>query len=135
MIRRPPRSTRTDTLFPYTTLFRSIGHGGAGGDRVAADLMLCPLHGKLARHGPYRTLRRGVSYTRHCHVGLMSRIGGAVEEGDVLALHHVGNSRLAKQENDIRFFHVRALEVHFGLLILHSEESSDGQGRAHWFII
>src|SRR3546814_14236341 len=31
MIRRPPRSTRTDTLFPYTTLFRSVrysaGHG------------------------------------------------------------------------------------------------------------
>src|SRR3546814_2496494 len=27
MIRRPPRSTRTDTLFPYTTLFRSKGVG------------------------------------------------------------------------------------------------------------
>src|SRR3546814_10174629 len=27
MIRRPPRSTRTDTLFPYTTLFRSIDDG------------------------------------------------------------------------------------------------------------
>src|SRR3546814_15080253 len=27
MIRRPPRSTRTDTLFPYTTLFRSIADG------------------------------------------------------------------------------------------------------------
>src|SRR3546814_13406380 len=26
MIRRPPRSTRTDTLFPYTTLFRSFVH-------------------------------------------------------------------------------------------------------------
>src|SRR3546814_11186451 len=26
MIRRPPRSTRTDTLFPYTTLFRSDGY-------------------------------------------------------------------------------------------------------------
>src|SRR3546814_17738290 len=25
MMRRPPRSTRTDTLFPYTTLFRSVG--------------------------------------------------------------------------------------------------------------
>src|SRR3546814_4390859 len=25
MIRRPPRSTRTDTLFPYTTLFRQVG--------------------------------------------------------------------------------------------------------------
>src|SRR3546814_4068830 len=31
MIRRPPRSTRTDTLFPYTTLFRSaIRRGGPG---------------------------------------------------------------------------------------------------------
>src|SRR3546814_3432610 len=36
MIRRPPRSTRTDTLFPYTTLFRSLrklsadGKGGLG---------------------------------------------------------------------------------------------------------
>src|SRR3546814_4021161 len=29
MIRRPPRSTRTDTLFPYTTLFRSNAGGGA----------------------------------------------------------------------------------------------------------
>src|SRR3546814_11179012 len=31
MIRRPPRSTRSDTLFPYTTLFRS---GLGGGDPV-----------------------------------------------------------------------------------------------------
>src|SRR3546814_4374546 len=28
MIRRPPRSTRTDTLFPYTTLFRSLDVAG-----------------------------------------------------------------------------------------------------------
>src|SRR3546814_9162856 len=28
MLRRPPRSTRTDTLFPYTTLFRSLSDGG-----------------------------------------------------------------------------------------------------------
>src|SRR3546814_8917440 len=30
MIRRPPRSTRTDTLFPYTTLFRSNAPAGQG---------------------------------------------------------------------------------------------------------
>src|SRR3546814_20779447 len=30
MIRRPPRSTRTDTLFPYTTLFRSTETDGDG---------------------------------------------------------------------------------------------------------
>src|SRR3546814_19739601 len=40
MIRRPPRSTRTDTLFPYTTLFRSHGGHAAVGDLVqhAADV-------------------------------------------------------------------------------------------------
>src|SRR3546814_9231518 len=59
MIRRPPRSTRTDTLFPYTTLFRSAaaGHGvelshpcaGSAGFRrgdtgcaVAADIQHLP---------------------------------------------------------------------------------------------
>src|SRR3546814_7010100 len=40
MIRRPPRSTRTDTLFPYTTLFRSVyqfstAPRGATGDGIA----------------------------------------------------------------------------------------------------
>src|SRR3546814_3894015 len=30
MVRRPPRSTRTDTLFPYTTLFRSLAAAGRG---------------------------------------------------------------------------------------------------------
>src|SRR3546814_18191660 len=34
MIRRPPRSTRIDTLFPYTTLFRSPTGGAAGGANV-----------------------------------------------------------------------------------------------------
>src|SRR3546814_5192696 len=38
MIRRTPRSTRTDTLFPYTTLFRSAGH--AGHLRIQAEVVL-----------------------------------------------------------------------------------------------
>src|SRR3546814_11115459 len=37
MIRRPPRSTRTDTLFPYTTLFRSHGKSNLA-DRI---IQLC----------------------------------------------------------------------------------------------
>src|SRR3546814_1357745 len=37
MIRRPPRSTRTDTLFPYTTLFRSPVHRAAGLRRRRLD--------------------------------------------------------------------------------------------------
>src|SRR3546814_15717723 len=43
MIRRPPRSTRTDTLFPYTTLFRSQGF-------LAAQGFLAP-HGAFAAQG------------------------------------------------------------------------------------
>src|SRR3546814_4528771 len=44
MIRRPPRSTRTDTLFPYTTLFRSQGafqpleRGSAAGEWKLSDI-------------------------------------------------------------------------------------------------
>src|SRR3546814_18441102 len=41
MIRRPPRSTRTDTLFPYTTLFRSHASAifdGGGGDNMFGSL-------------------------------------------------------------------------------------------------
>src|SRR3546814_1035882 len=37
MIRRPPRSTRTDTLFPYTTLFRSPDEEKAGKNRLHLD--------------------------------------------------------------------------------------------------
>src|SRR3546814_19994677 len=47
MIRRPPRSTRTDTLFPYTTLFRSDTRPAcqdAGDDRASA--CLCERQGR-----------------------------------------------------------------------------------------
>src|SRR3546814_16234074 len=40
MLRRPPRSTRTDTLFPYTTLFRSRGESveiTGHSDRIGSD--------------------------------------------------------------------------------------------------
>src|SRR3546814_13644309 len=46
MIRRPPRSTRTDTLFPYTTLFRSpaelcqIGRAGKAAENEADALCI-----------------------------------------------------------------------------------------------
>src|SRR3546814_15114841 len=49
MIRRPPRSTRTDTLFPYTTLFRSRAQTGQMVDalrqvieRGGRILIVCP---------------------------------------------------------------------------------------------
>src|SRR3546814_1368354 len=45
MIRRPPRSTRTDTLFPYTTLFRSF-------DRLRASVIFDSLSARRHRRAP-----------------------------------------------------------------------------------
>src|SRR3546814_12369154 len=42
MIRRPPRSTRTDTLFPYTTLFRSCPHPPACADSICRSRRTAP---------------------------------------------------------------------------------------------
>src|SRR3546814_3487326 len=54
MIRRPPRSTRTDTLFPYTTLFRSQDAEDAAGDPAQPSAA-----GGLAHAAGVRLARRG----------------------------------------------------------------------------
>src|SRR3546814_20838087 len=52
MIRRPPRSTRTDTLFPYTTLFRSSADIEVGDrDRTRDDSPSCTKPAAVRRHG------------------------------------------------------------------------------------
>src|SRR3546814_14223822 len=53
MIRRPPISTRTDTLFPYTTLFRSILLFPRAANRARA-----PIHDTAARDHPRRNRPR-----------------------------------------------------------------------------
>src|SRR3546814_18128144 len=70
MIRRPPRSTRTDTLFPYTTLFRSNAEGARllhGELDAEAPAQGIDLVGQLAREGAL--LDDGVTHLRH-HLGL-----------------------------------------------------------------
>src|SRR3546814_1962714 len=64
MIRRPPRSTRTDTLFPYTTLFRSAFRGlvlGAASDCAAAGR---PARQTVARKPPIRAARARITTCR-----------------------------------------------------------------------
>src|SRR3546814_11210993 len=55
MIRRPPRSTRTDTLFPYTTLFRS------GRSRNEARQETGKRRSRTGRAGTKEKSRRGLS--------------------------------------------------------------------------
>src|SRR3546814_4805388 len=63
MIRRPPRSTRTDTLFPYTTLFRSrlrrLGHVFIGRPDPCIDHVR-----SAARKGQAGAIRRNAEFVR-----------------------------------------------------------------------
>src|SRR3546814_3387882 len=68
MIRRPPRSTRTDTLFPYTTLFRSPAHIVINGENFHALKALTYTHrGKVDAiyiDPPYNSGARDWKYNR-----------------------------------------------------------------------
>src|SRR3546814_6344552 len=55
MIRRPPRSTRTDTLFPYTTLFRSIVRKGITAGSPAQSN--CPAQSRAFAYKPKPSFR------------------------------------------------------------------------------
>src|SRR3546814_7212711 len=94
MIRRPPRSTRTDTLFPYTTLFRSYGvylmvvdldmKKGKDGRLSLAMLEL--------EHGPLATTFTVVTPTlgRHLYFATATPVRSSVE--------HVGGGSLSCKE-------------------------------------
>src|SRR3546814_15094661 len=85
MIRRPPRSTRTDTLFPYTTLFRSdeapcvpACHPGRAADRRAGPWRraagICPVRAAGGRRQVAHHLRQAD------HVGGVRRAAGLRSE-------------------------------------------------------
>src|SRR3546814_10018405 len=81
MIRRPPRSTRTDTLFPYTTLFRSVWFSVAWALRPLNELRrkikardidnLMPLDANLVPHEVVPMVRA----VNH-HIGLYRQVLG-----------------------------------------------------------
>src|SRR3546814_6465358 len=81
MIRRPPRSTRTDTLFPYSTLFRSPNAGVGEAYRrppakvkrlllVEETVFEAPQLRAIGLDGEMEALRIGKA------IGLLSRLGG-----------------------------------------------------------
>src|SRR3546814_11200900 len=81
MIRRPPRSTRTDTLFPYTTLFRSDG-----GHRVRARV----LHHRGRAGAPEPGQRGRDRVGRRGEHLLLGRPGG----GDLRCVHDPAAAQL-----------------------------------------
>src|SRR3546814_5997335 len=88
MIRRPPRSTRTDTLFPYTTLFRSEGRAVAQRLLAQADVVLESYRPGVAKrlevdYERAKALNPGVVYcsiTGYGQTGPLAAIPGRSEE-------------------------------------------------------
>src|SRR3546814_16802832 len=82
MIRRPPRSTRTDTLFPYTTLFRSLDTGPPSGTEIAklqrrlAEIVRLDFFGAHGRQGAEAALRE-LEEKRYAHPDC-GRAGGTI---------------------------------------------------------
>src|SRR3546814_20323179 len=78
MIRRPPRSTRTDTLFPYTTLFRSPmaarGSQLLPSARVAADARLLQFERPLRGYGARSQIGRAHVWTPVTNAHLVCRL-------------------------------------------------------------
>src|SRR3546814_2067054 len=74
MIRRPPRSTRTDTLFPYTTLFRSQHDGKhrrhADWHKIGRDVVA----EVSAQAGQHRVVDRGEKVVVAVRLGLDRRL-------------------------------------------------------------
>src|SRR3546814_11413568 len=105
MIRRPPRSTRTDTLFPYTTLFRSVAAGAGvvtaprtivgmsgGVDSSVAALLLRDAGESIAGLFMQNWADDGsgdcrAEQDRHDAVGLCGRLGIPIHFPDFYAEH------------------------------------------------
>src|SRR3546814_13113840 len=82
MIRRPPRSTRTDTLFPYTTLFRSIDQP-IGADQVHAQAvcrLAHPPNSDPANAADLVLQARPLPYPRH---RMANRLPNMLRDGPV----------------------------------------------------
>src|SRR3546814_1637018 len=78
MVRRPPRSTRTDTLFPYTTRFRSA-RGGRGPASASVATSVAVLW--LTYFGLYELAEGGVAWTAELWAGttiLTTMVAGAL---------------------------------------------------------
>src|SRR3546814_20014277 len=80
MIRRPPRSTRTDTLFPYTTLFRSGLPAVQAGDASIGDAGICGggRRGENAQFGKELSAHVGRSEEHTSELQSLMRISYAV---------------------------------------------------------
>src|SRR3546814_16126202 len=92
MIRRPPRSTRTDTLFPYTTLFRSVDLAGRGAEFRCGKGDILPL-AHLIPHLPLARARLAIDEAARNIRLIAMNSRAAVHQHDLACAHRL---RLAR---------------------------------------
>src|SRR3546814_4831756 len=109
MIRRPPRSTRTDTLFPYTTLFRS----------------------RIDRRMPIKVIAQelGVSETRiNQHIRILKDIYQVESLNELVEVYRQGRAEGESQPQDLSESAYRKNQVPW---IANDGENRPQIGRAH----
>src|SRR3546814_15895585 len=92
MLRRPPRSTRTDTLFPYTTLFRSDGgrtRVGGGADRKIERHPAEERHAQFGGGGLGAAAPERIGYLAAMRAGIARLILDHADDGLVGAAEQV----------------------------------------------
>src|SRR3546814_1784640 len=105
MIRRPPRSTRTDTLFPYTTLFRSAA-GGVLGKKLEAVTMDDACEPKQAPVVANRVVNDNIHYVvGHVCSGATIADRKSTRLNSVTNAHLVCRLLLEKKKKKILYIH------------------------------
>src|SRR3546814_3065481 len=94
MIRRPPRSTRTDTLFPYTTLFRSVGEA----PHAAAEGRGFAFGHEAPRHRLVETRGRGGT----AQAAFEQLVGGRGRLGDPVGARQRGRGRSEEHTSELQ---------------------------------
>src|SRR3546814_12589030 len=111
MIRRPPRSTRTDTLFPYTTLFRS-----ALQTYLATDETRRATHISLISQvaGSYLSLAADLDLQRLAHDTLRSRQDAYDLQQDLVEIGNASQLELRQAESELESARARSEERRVG---------------------
>src|SRR3546814_15586548 len=106
MIRRPPRSTLTDTLFPYTTLFRSHPNGRSEvRDEGRIDFLkrqMVPSERPFASHKVTKIL--GIETTHHGRIAICPSLTKGTDQRLVaFGISFVPHRRSRRRRNDIGY--------------------------------
>src|SRR3546814_17563143 len=124
MIRRPPRSTRTDTLFPYTTLFRSVR------DLLPLEEAEAALRNRYVFINVWRTIAGTVEEAPLAVCDWNSLAEGDLVETDLKYRDRVGEIYRAAWNPDHRWYYFPRMRTDEALLLKCFDTERDG--RARW---